>query len=396
MKSPELVVAEIGTRLRNRWHLGVAGLDPDGWPYRAALGRPTQTELEADFPAARRWALDWAAWADRHGVTLVRQTRRVIGTSQTLPTHLEIPDLDTAARLVGHGWPDRLRIARHRASVLSDAFPHVDLVKTLPATQPLPEIDFTLLLDAARWFRRHDARGLTPRQVPIEGLHGKWLNRHHAMIRHLSGNDDLGLITRPTRVHFTYLDPAHRAAGHRHHESVTIGDPVTPAYTPDTIVVLENKDTAVYFPPLPGGIAVEGEGSKAPGVLPRIPWIRDCPRVIYWGDIDAAGFEIVNNLRVSGMNVQTILMDQQTYDTYERFGAWTDEKGKPIPCSPRRPLPALTPAELAVYDNLTDPAWARVRRIEQERIPLTEGIAQAALYTCKTIERDSSSGRGKP
>lgn len=376
MKSPEQVVAEIGTRLRNRWHLGVAGLDPDGWPYRAALGKPNQAELEADFPTARRWALDWTTWAQDRGLTLVRQTRRVIGTSQTLPTHLEIPDLDAAGRLVGQGWPARLRIARHRASILSAKFPHVDLVKTLPAVQPLTDVDFSLLLEAARWFCNHDAHGLTPRQVPIEGLHGKWLNRHHTLIRHLSGKDDLGLISRPTRVHFTYLDPAYRASGHRLHESVTIGDPVTPAYLPDTILVLENKDTAVYFPPLPGAIAVEGEGSKAPGALPRIPWIRDCPRVVYWGDIDAAGFEIVNNLRTNGIHVQTILMGQQTYDTYERFGAWTDDKGKPIPCSPRRPLPALTPVERSIYENLTDPTWTRVRRIEQERIPLAEGLAQ--------------------
>lgn len=380
MKSPEQVVAEIGTRLGNRWHLGIAGLDPDGWPYRVALGKPTQTELEADFPTARCWALDWTAWAERQGLVLIRQTRRVIGTSQSLPTHLEIPDLDTAARLAGQGWPDRLRTARHRASVLTATFPHVDLVKTLPAVQPLIDVDFTLLLDAARWFSHNDAQGLTPRQVPIEGLHGKWLNRHHALIRHLSSKDDLGLITRPTRVHFTYLDPAHRAAGSRLHESVTIGDPVTPAYTPDIILVLENKDTAVYFPPLPGGIAVEGEGSKAPGALPRIPWIRDCPRVIYWGDIDAAGFEIVNNLRANGIRVHTVLMDQQTYDTYERFGAWTDEKGKPIPCSSWRRLPALTAAERAVYENLTHPRWMRVRRIEQERIPLAAGVAHVTAH----------------
>ncbi|WP_349876285.1 Wadjet anti-phage system protein JetD domain-containing protein [Micromonospora sp. HUAS YX12] len=380
MKSPEQVVAEIGTRLRNRWHLGVAGLDPDGWPYRAALGQPTKPQLEADFPTARRWALDWAAWADHQGLVLVRQTRRVIGTSQTLPTHLEIPDLDTAARLVGQEWPAILRTAYDRATVLTTAFPYVDLVKTLPAVRALTDVDFTLLLDAARWFSRHDARGLTPRQVPIEGLHGKWLNRHHALIRHLSGKDDLGLISRPTRVHFTYLDPTYRALGRRWHESVTIGDPVTPAYTPDTILVLENKDTAVYFPPLPGGIAVEGEGSKAPGALPRVSWIRDCPRIIYWGDIDAAGFEIVNNLRTNGVDIQTILMDQQAYDAYERFGAWTDEKGKPIPCSPRKPLPTLTASERALYEQITDPTWARVRRVEQERIPLAEGLATVTAH----------------
>jgi hypothetical protein len=65
-----------------------------------------------------------------------------------------------------------------------------------------------------------------------------------------------------------------------------------------------------------------------------------------------------------------MLMDYATYEAYEQFGAWTDEKGKPIPCSRRRKLPALTPAEKDMYEMLTDPASTRVRRVEQERIPL--------------------------
>ena len=73
-------------------------------------------------------------------------------------------------------------------------------------------------------------------------------------------------------------------------------------------------------------------------------------------------------------------MDQQAYDAYERFGAWTDEKGKPIPCSPRKPLPTLTASERALYEQITDPTWARVRRVEQERIPLAEGLAIVAAH----------------
>ena len=91
---------------------------------------------------------------------------------------------------------------------------------------------------------------------------------------------------------------------------------------------------------------------------------------MYWGDIDAAGLSIVNDLRVAGINVDTMLMDYATYEAYEQFGAWTDEKGKPVPCSRRRKLPALTLAEQHIYQMLTDPSYKRVRRVEQERIPL--------------------------
>jgi hypothetical protein len=98
--------------------------------------------------------------------------------------------------------------------------------------------------------------------------------------------------------------------------------------------------------------------------------MSQCPHVIYWGDIDAKGLCIVNDLRTKGIKVDTVLMDNATYEAYEKYGAWTDEKGKTIPCSSRRSLPSLTPDERLLYLHLTDPAWKRVRRVEQERIPL--------------------------
>ncbi len=64
---------------------------------------------------------------------------------------------------------------------------------------------------AAQWFSEHSAAGLTPRQVPIPGLHAKWLNAHHSTVAELAGMPGLALLPRhPARVHFTYLDLDHR------------------------------------------------------------------------------------------------------------------------------------------------------------------------------------------
>jgi hypothetical protein len=370
MKTPPQVSEEIRSRLDKRWHLAITDAPGGDWPYRVPLGSPPKAVLEADFQSARAWARTWEDWAAEHQVTIDWNTRMVLGTTQPMPTHLEIPDIDTAARICGQDWPLRLARGRHRLSLARRGFPLADHARIVRTADRMSDTDFALLLEAARWFTSNTGAGLTPRQVPLPGFHGKWLNPNQALIRALTGKDDLGLVRRPTRVHFTYLDPEHRASGRRHHESITIGDCVEPAYKPEFIIILENKDTAVYFPPVPKGISVEGEGTKAPGVIPLIPWIRQCPHVIYWGDIDAAGLTIVNDLRIAGINADTMLMDYATYETYEQYGAWTDEKGRPIPCSPQRNLPALTPAEHLLYLHLTDPAWARVRRVEQERMPL--------------------------
>jgi hypothetical protein len=86
---------------------------------------------------------------------------------------------------------------------------------------------------------------------------------------------------------------------------------------------------------------------------------------------------------MAGVQVQTILMDYATFEEYEQYGAWTDEKGKPLPCAPRRQLPALTPGERDLYQLLTEPAWTRVRRIEQERIPLRVGAERLSALVAK-------------
>jgi hypothetical protein len=74
-------------------------------------------------------------------------------------------------------------------------------------------------------------------------------------------------------------------------------------------------------------------------------------------------------------------MDYATYTAYEKYGAWTDDRGRPIPCARRRNLTELTAEERRLYLRITDPAWTRVRRVGQERIPLD--VAAAHLTAVK-------------
>ena len=74
---------------------------------------------------------------------------------------------------------------------------------------------------------------MAPRQVPIPGLHTKWLNSHRPALTNLSDRTDLGLVAAaPVPVHFTYLDAAYLAAGRRRHNTASTGDAMTPAYAP--------------------------------------------------------------------------------------------------------------------------------------------------------------------
>ena len=223
-----------------------------------------------------------------------------------------------------------------------------------------------------RWGQRP---GSHPARYPSRGCTPSGSTPATGSSRPSPDSPDLGLLPpHPPRIHFTYLDPDHRAAGGRWHDSATVGDSHDPRVPPRVVVISENKDTAIRFPPVPGGISVEGAGTG--GSTPAaIGWLRNCPAVIYWGDIDADGLTILNQYREAGLEVVSILMDTPTYDAYAEFGTNYDAKGNPIKLSVRRDLAKLAASERELYERLTDPACPGYRRVEQERIPLTAAVA---------------------
>lgn len=154
------------------------------------------------------------------------------------------------------------------------------------------------------------------------------------------------------------------------HDSVTIGDTVPLPYQPRVVVISENKDTAIHFPPVPGGISVEGFG-RGGGTAAAVPWLRDAPAVFYWGDMDADGLEILNEFRAAGIPAVSLLMDCDAFTAWERFGTNTDARGHALQSRSPRPVPHLNEGERALYENLVSPTWTRHRRIEQERLPLS-------------------------
>lgn len=399
------IVAKVRSRVENTWARTVAteqcppthdaGSDPGSdtgsdtgdvmmaaapaWPHRFPVGRAAAADLGADFGAYVRQLGQWRDWATEHDADLIYSTRMVASTRQDVVSHVVVPDLDTAARIAGDPWPDLITTARLRAATLHHRFPaQPDLPRAVRAAAKLSDVDFEVLLRVCDYFlsRAADARTrgqspppLTPRQVPIEGVHAKWLNSHTGLVRTITGIDDLGLLPpHPARFHFTYLDPDHLARGGRRHDSHSSGDTAKPAYAPRVVLISENKDTAIGFPPVAGGIALEGEGRGATTIA-AATWVRDAPLVVYWGDIDQDGLEILNEFRRADLGVSSMLMDVETYQRYRRYGTHLDKNNKPVKVHPARDVDELLGHERELYELLCSGS-APVPRVEQERIPL--------------------------
>lgn len=174
MKAPDQLGRTVAKRLDETWH-DDATIDT-AWPYTIGLAVPAGRALEEQFAQVHAWAANVRNWAIRHGVELHWEIRSVVRTPQRLPVKATIPNQDTAATVAGPPWPDVARRHRDRAALLRDRFPDTASPKLVRTVARLGDTDLAVLCAAATWFRENDGSGYTPRQVPVPGMHSKWLS----------------------------------------------------------------------------------------------------------------------------------------------------------------------------------------------------------------------------
>ncbi|MBX3065070.1 MAG: DUF2399 domain-containing protein [Anaerolineae bacterium] len=91
-------------------------------------------------------------------------------------------------------------------------------------------------------------------------------------------------------------------------------------------------------------------------VLRSVPWLQRC-KLLYWGDIDAHGFQILALFRTQYPQTQALMMDRATIESFRAYCV----AGTPTKISQ---LARLTPTEQALYDYLV----TNNLRLEQEHI----------------------------
>jgi len=123
------------------------------------------------------------------------------------------------------------------------------------------------------------------------------------------------------------------------------------------VLVVENKTTlytTLTLPKMNETIAIFGSGYSVYN-LKNVNWFGGL-ELLYWGDIDAQGFEILSQFRNYFPQTQSVLMDK---DTFEKF--FENDKGTPTNVSTKL---NLTDKEQQLYDTLKTNNW----RLEQEKI----------------------------
>ncbi|GIE76298.1 hypothetical protein Aph02nite_22480 [Actinoplanes philippinensis] len=396
--SPPDAVAALRRKLAQKWPHAVCAEHVFTVPLRPGVTNGPAVQ-RLGYPTWHQWHMQWRDFCGQlpGGVEVVRKPVTVRGVTGDYPAVLRA-DLDGAVALAdGAGIVDITR-ARALASNLRAAGAALTPA-LLKAAYALRDNDTEVLVSAVNWLREHpDAGDWTLRQLPVPGMHTKWLDNHGALLRDVAGRDVRDEVRpRLTVIHLTYVDPGYAATGRRRHDAWTTGDVHDIAYRPRVVLVVENRDCRLWFPPVSDTIVVEGGGKAAAALLADVPWLRAAEHVLYWGDIDADGYAILDHFRAAlarpapdgapAKHVASILMDATDLHRYSAHGVNHDKAGRPLKPS-SEPLPHLTEAETIGYHTIATAGPTPFRRIEQEAIPLTD----AATRLLRIVDDDDPPG----
>lgn len=125
------------------------------------------------------------------------------------------------------------------------------------------------------------------------------------------------------------------------------------------VLITENKMNFLTLPGLPDAIAIWSGGGFNVSYLRNAEWLKR-KKIIYWGDIDEHGFQILHQIRSYYSQAQSVLMDKLTFNTFYEYSV-------PGQRNKAEKLSLLNNDETELYNFLK--SKADNNRLEQEKIP---------------------------
>ena len=326
----------------------------------------------------------------RHEIDLLHsQSKAVSGTGYTLEyeTHQSrtLGKQTTPSRVIIAELADYLALIRKRtvfdhfvADVrkLRQAFPQLeDWLRARPQDVIEQHGEWDGLITVCDYFVKNPRPNMYIRELPIP-VHTKFIEQNSRILRELLDilltpqaiNRDetdfsrrFGLKDKPALVRLRLLEeqldwtygirvddlslPV-RQVGHllEHH------------IKPRKVIIVENLINFLTLPKTPNSVGLFG-GGFAIHLLREVHWLTQC-EVIYWGDMDAHGFEILSDLRGLFPHTVSVMMDAETLTTYSEYVV------KGVSSRSER-FVNLTADEAKLVQMITE----QNLRLEQERIP---------------------------
>lgn len=255
------------------------------------------------------------------------------------------------------------------------AFPELKawIIKN-PLRVVLNQTEWVNILKVCNYFKLNPKPNLYIRELPIN-VHTKFIERNKRIIREildilLSEHINSTFKEFEKRFHLKYSEQLIRfkildkSISNEYFLGIDdLAIPISKFEKLDLpikrVLVVENKTTlytTLTLPTMDGTLAIFGSGFAVHN-LKEVHWLRNI-ELLYWGDIDVQGFEILSQFRGYFNHTQSILMDKCTFDKF-----FEDDKGTSTIITPKL---NLTNEEQQLYELLKTNNW----RLEQEKIPL--------------------------
>jgi hypothetical protein len=232
------------------------------------------------------------------------------------------------------------------------------------------------LLDVASWFIAHPRPDIYIRQIDLPGIDSKFIEQHKTQLTVLldallptstidreakTFEQRYGLRFDQHLIRFRLLDTSLTQAALTD-LTLPLQDFCRLALPLETVFVTENKINGLAFPPYPKAIVIFALGYGV-GSLSEVDWLKT-KHLIYWGDLDTHGFEMLSRFREKFPHVKSMLMDSATLASNRELCVTEASSVKEIPSF-------LTESERAAFTALTS-AEGTALRLEQERIPFSQ------------------------
>lgn len=238
------------------------------------------------------------------------------------------------------------------------------------------QAEWESILNVCQYFRQNPKPNLYIRELPIN-VHTKFVERKQAVIKdlldvliseHLNNDEKqfekrFNLKYSEPQIRFKILDKEISQNYFSGLDDLAI--PISQFETLNLpikkVLVLENKTTLyttttfLTLPKMGKSIAIFGSGYSVAN-LKNAKWFKNI-ELLYWGDIDVQGFEILSQFRGYFQQTKSVLMDLVTFEKF-----FEHDLGTPTNIST---ILNLTDSEQELYDILKTNNW----RLEQEKIP---------------------------
>ncbi|RKD15160.1 hypothetical protein BCY91_06465 [Pelobium manganitolerans] len=232
-------------------------------------------------------------------------------------------------------------------------------------------INWNDVLKVCQYFIKTPRPQLYLRQLPIE-IHTKFIEENNALIQSLLDYlipdqiRSVGQKRFAERYFLKYDEPLIRIRmldidltcfGNFSDISIPLSDFEKLDIPARNILITENKMNFLTLPAMPSTVAVWSGGGFNVSYLKNVHWLTE-KRILYWGDIDEHGFQILHQLRSYYLSTQSIMMDCKTFEYFSKF-AVTGSRNK----SER--LSLLNNEEHNLFEKLKQ---IDNNRLEQEKI----------------------------